>query len=226
MFEYIDKQSDRTLVLISGWAFDWRVFDGLNIDYNLLLFKSLDMNNLIPELSSWIKNSDVKKVSILGWSMGGYVAADFFVQNPESVDKLFLVGIKPKYDLKSLRKIQIMLKRNTSAYMRRFYRDCFAESEQNLLFDAEKRLFKSYEKIFTLEILLSTLDWLGSQKLTSEKLSGIEKATIIHGSEDKIAYFEEAKELAVEANVDFKMINGAGHVLFNNSEFRDILNER
>jgi pimeloyl-ACP methyl ester carboxylesterase len=55
-----------------------------------------DMELLIEDILHYIKNNNLKKVNLLGHSMGGKVAMLFAVTYPNLVDKLIIADISPR----------------------------------------------------------------------------------------------------------------------------------
>ena len=56
-------------------------------------------------------------------------------------------------------------------------------------------------------------------------LSGVRKIRIFHGAEDRIAPLEEALEIKSSlAHAEFICMNGTGHLLFLNPDFKERIN--
>ena len=36
MFKFVDRQKERFLVIMGGWAFDYRIFTGLDLPFNYI----------------------------------------------------------------------------------------------------------------------------------------------------------------------------------------------
>ncbi|MBU0880591.1 MAG: alpha/beta hydrolase [Candidatus Omnitrophica bacterium] len=63
-----------TMLLIPGWATDYRIFNNLNIKYNYLLPVEFSPFMFSEDLLAAMKENGIKKISVLGWSMGGFIA--------------------------------------------------------------------------------------------------------------------------------------------------------
>ena len=90
MFEikFINRGFKDNLVLIPGWATDWRIFDGLDLNYNYISLTEFSPSNFVGGLSQYLENNSIDKVSMFGWSMGAFLAADFTVRNQNKIKEL------------------------------------------------------------------------------------------------------------------------------------------
>ena len=61
-----------------------------------VIFAKVKKGETIKEYSSNIIKSLPKKFSIIGFSMGGFIALDLSINHPERVEKLVLVGTATK----------------------------------------------------------------------------------------------------------------------------------
>ena len=75
-FKYEPKGAEGAILLIPGWATDYRIFSGLDIGYNILLPVEFSPFGFCKGLLDAMDDNHLKKISILGWSMGGYIACD------------------------------------------------------------------------------------------------------------------------------------------------------
>ncbi|WP_321311458.1 alpha/beta fold hydrolase [Halarcobacter sp.] len=87
------------IYLIPGLMTDkrlWsRLIPHLEDEYELIHFQiplSEDFDEIIEDLDREIGN---KKVNILGFSLGGYIASYYTLKNPEKIKRLFLVSSTP-----------------------------------------------------------------------------------------------------------------------------------
>ena len=128
-FEFVDRGKDRNIVLLPGWASDYRVFKVLDINFNYLLPINFYPDSFEESLLDYVKDSNLKNISLLGWSMGGFIAAGLAGKYPNLVDELILVSIRKKYPDKNITQIKKLLKRNKRAYIKSFYKQCFYTKE-------------------------------------------------------------------------------------------------
>lgn len=214
-FEYIDRSSQKAMVLIPGWASDYRIFDSLDLDYDYLIPSGLvRAQNFAPLLLEAIKNNRLDKISLLGWSLGSFLAADFSIKFPELIDKLILVGVRKKYMVDRLREIKSLLIRGKQGYLSGFYRQCFYNQEARLKFKIG--LMKDYLKELDLTFLLEGLDYLAQAKLDVTALKNLNhKIILVQGKEDNIAPLVEAERIKNDLpQAKFIPIEEAGHAVF------------
>ena len=190
---------------------------------------SLEFNYLIPvdfhpstfekDLLETLKENNITKISLLGWSLGGFLAAEFASEYTDLIDKLILVSIRKKYKKEEISKIKKRLNKNKRGYLYWFYTQCFPEKEKMSYF--KKNLLKDYCDRLNLDYLLTTLDYLERAEIRPEVLKKIEKIKIIHGGFDKIAPIQEALDIKNDLlQAEFITIDKAGHIPF----FKDTFN--
>jgi len=192
-FKYIDRNKKSSAVLIQGWATDYRIFEPLELEFNYLVPVKLFPHNFTEDLLGTLKEHNIKNVSILGYSLGGFLASEFASRYPELVDELILVGMRIKYDKDELDKIKENLKKSKKGYLYKFYAQCFIKQDEMTYF--KKNLLKGYLKELDLDYLLDTLDYLGGCRLKAEGLKRVKRIKIIHARDDKIAPIEEAFQI-------------------------------
>ncbi|MBU0895916.1 MAG: alpha/beta hydrolase [Candidatus Omnitrophica bacterium] len=207
-----------TMLLIPGWATDYRIFNNLNIKYNYLLPVEFSPFMFSEDLLAAMKENGIKKISILGWSMGGFIACDIVSKYRDCVDEVIFVGVRRRYEKANNEKIKILLNKDRKAFLYKFYNDCIsADSEAYKWFRAH--LLKDYLESMPLDYLLGELDYLSEHQIEPKYLEGL-KVIFVHGRKDRIAPIEEAmalKEALPQAR--FISIEGAGHIPFFTQEF-------
>jgi pimeloyl-[acyl-carrier protein] methyl ester esterase len=192
-----------TIVLIPGWATDCRIFKAV-------------------ESSKIFKEKPADKISLLGWSLGGFMAAEFASKHPDTIDELILVSIRTKYDPAGLADIKQLLMKDKKAYLYKFYLESFSKEDKEGLAWFKKNLLKSYLQDTKTEDLIRGLDYLSQASIDPERLRQVEKIRIFHGTEDTIAPLGEAEEIGLRLpQAEFIKITGAGHCPFLNRDFRD-----
>ena len=193
-----------TIILIPGWATDCRIFKTV-------------------ESSKIFKEKPADKISLLGWSLGGFMAAEFAYKYPDTIGELILVSIRTRYDPARLADIRRLLRKDKKAYLYKFYLEFFSEEDKEGLAWFKKNLLKSYLQDMKTEDLIRGLDYLLQASIDPERLRQVEKIRIFHGTEDTIAPLKEAEEIGSRLpQAEFIKITGAGHCPFLNRDFRDI----
>lgn len=213
IFKYLDRGRQRTILLVPGWAADHRIFDSLNLKFNYLL--PLDFSPFTFEggILNTLEEKGVGKISLLGWSLGGFLAAEFAAKYPDLVEELILVSIRKKYKEEKIAGIKELLKKSKRGYLYKFYTQCFSKKISLSWF--KKNLLKTYCEEFDLEYLLRTLDYLEKARINTQELAGIERIKIIHGESDRIAPIDEAREVQEAiANAELITIENSGHIPF------------
>ena len=212
-FKYLDRGSNKTIALIPGWATDYRIFDSLNLEFNYLLPFNFSPFAFEDNLLNALKERRIDKVSLLGWSLGGFLAAEFAAKYPNLVEELVLISIRKKYKKKDIAGIKELLKKSKRGYLYKFYTQCFSGRKSLSWF--KKNLLKTYCEEFDLEYLLGTLDYLGKAKINTQGLAGVERIKIIHGESDRIAPINEGREVQEAiTGAELITIENSGHIPF------------
>ena len=211
------------MVLIPGWATDYRFFEPLDLNYNYLLPLKLSPFNFTQDMSEYLKSNSINRVSMFGWSMGAFLAADFTVRNQNMVKELYLLSIRKKYELEALEEIKDKLVKNKTAWLYKFYLSCFSRQDSGALEWFRKGLLKDYLKKYGLSKLCAGLDYLSGAELDTGSLAKLGRLKIFHGVEDAIAPFKEAQEIRDKLpNAEFITMRKTGHALFLGPLFKEI----
>lgn len=224
-FKLFDRGAKETILLIPGWATDYRIFGSLDLDFNYLMPINFSPYDFEKKLIATLKKNGLDKISLLGWSMGGFIASDFLSRHRERIDEIIFIAIRQSYEKETLEEIKSYLKRSRKTYLYKFYRDCFSKKEEEALSWFKRNLLRSYLGQMDLDLLLEGLDYLSSAQLRLRELKRL-KIKFIHGKVDKIAPIEEAlriKESLPQAK--FISIKGAGHMPFLTPDFKRIFYE-
>jgi len=220
-FKLLDRGFKDTLALIPGWASDYRVFDSLDLKYNYLLPVEFYPAGFSRPLIKFLKDELLNKISLWGWSLGGFLAQGFAAAYPELIEELILVSIRSQYDAESLEKIKSQLLKNRKAFLYSFYLECFSKNDSSGSSWFKKHLLKDYCCGFELEGLISGLDYLSQARIEPRFLLKFKKLRIFHGEEDKIAPFNEARRIKDNLPLaDFINMPGIGHLPFLAEDFK------
>ena len=219
---FVNRGYKENLVLVPGWATDYRIFSCLDLPYNYLLPSSYSPFGFAQGLRQGLEKNGLAVVSILGWSMGGFLALDFCNANCGMVKELFLLGIRKKYPHATLREINLKLVKNKNAWLYKFYQDLFAVKEAEGFSWFKKKLLKEYLGAMGLEDLIAGLEYLSRAEVRHEHFVKIDKLRIFHGAHDAVAPLVEAEELSFyHARAEFIRLEDSGHALFFNPDFRE-----
>jgi len=212
-FKYVDRGARGALALIPGWASDYRIFNSLNLKFNYLFPVDFSPFTFKRDLSDAIRKYGIKKLTLFGWSLGGFIAQEFASEYKDLVDGLILVAIRRKYKKEEIEEARKRLIKGKDRYLSEFYFSSFSERKNLRRF--RKGLFKSYCEKFKLDYLLDTLDYLGRLGIDPGLLSGVKNITIIHGEDDRIAPIQESIEIKNSLpEAKFVPVKGAGHMVF------------
>ncbi|MCM8796479.1 MAG: alpha/beta hydrolase [Candidatus Omnitrophica bacterium] len=221
-FKLVKKGFKDILVLVPGWAADYRIFSRLELNYDYLYPRHSYPADFVNSLCAYLKNNSIQKVSLFGWSMGAFLAYDFSILNPELVDALYLIGIRKRYDHSALKEVADNLRKNKRAFLYKFYQDCFSQSDQDSYLWFKRHLMHDYLNDITEETLIYGLDYLGTSQLDPQNLKSIKKVKIYHGRQDKIAPFSELLKIKQDAPfAEFVVFPGLGHIPFISPSFQE-----
>lgn len=213
------------LLLIPGWAADYRIFEKLDLKFNYLVPVAFSTTDFKERLLESIHKNSLDKVSIFAWSMGAFLAADFISEYPEKAGRhVFFVSAKRQYDAEAINAIKEYLKKNRRGYLYKFYDECFSGGEKESFSEFKRRLLKSYISTMTSEALLEGLGYLsGASFMLRDSLKS--NVIFIHGACDRIAPIDEALQLKSGLpQSEFIVIEKAGHLPFLSHDFNSIIN--
>lgn len=174
-----------------------------------VLFHPFDFQEKLLQI---IQAQKISKISLVGFSLGGFIAADFAAKYPDLVDDVCLVGIRKQYPRKNLDMVAGLLRKNKTIFLHGFYRQCFYEKKAWEWF--KQNLLKDYCQNFDEEYLLQGLLCLEQAYIDVEKLQIVKNVRILHGQHDKIAPLSEAREIAGQLpQSTFVRFETAGHFI-------------
>ena len=221
-FKFVDRSYKETLLLIPGWALDCRIFNFVDLKYNYLVSTFIWPTDFMQEANSAIEELGLKRVSILGHSMGGFLAKDFALKYPEKIGELILVGIRRKYSEEEIRPVRENLRKNRAAFIYKMYDQSFSEAEKDLLSWFKSNLLKIYIQEMDDPMLDAGLDYLSKAEIRPEGLENI-KTRFIHGENDAIAPIDEAAAIALRLPAArFDRVKDGGHMIPLRKDFNSI----
>lgn len=227
MFEFVDRAAGRTLVLISGWAFDSTIFSSLDLPYDYLLFSGDTIELFEQQLKKEVAARELDNISLFGWSQGAFAAAEFAAKYPRLVDEVTLVGARSQYEDQAVDRVQRYLRKNAHLFLSKFYKECFSKYEQAVYHRLRDSLLADYLKSISVEKLASQLDWLRNKRIVPTSLKDAARLTFVHGREDAIAPAAEVAELANRIpGAQLILFEKTGHIPFLRNDFSNRLYEK
>ena len=224
-FKFFDRGYNATTLLIPGWASDWRIFNTLNLDSNYLiptLFSPFDFDKGLLDI---LNQNGLKKIAVMGWSMGGFIAYGLLLKYQDIINEAVLISVRRRYEKENIENIKTYLKKNARAFLYKFYKDCFSANEKEELAWFKDNLLKEYLGLRGSDMLFEGLDYLSNAEI-NEMNTNDTKLRLIHGEEDRIAPIKDAYELKkIMPKAELVVVNGSGHMPFLNSNFNRILND-
>lgn len=210
-----------TLVLIPGWATDHRIFSAFELSYDYLVPTGFSPAGFVDDLVLLLDRLVLPRVSLWGWSLGGFLASEFAARFPARVKALTVSNIRRRYESSLLDGIRNKILKDKKAYLYKFYLSCFSRADAEGLEWFRKNLLKDYLERMETAHLLEGLDYLASVRFDPPLLQGIKEIRCFHGEDDAIAPYPEAQEaVALLKQARFTLLPGVGHLPFFSSAFK------
>ncbi|HID98302.1 MAG TPA: alpha/beta hydrolase [Thermodesulfobacteriaceae bacterium] len=216
-FCFRSRQFRQSLVLLPGWGFLPAIFSRLDLPFNYIVPSGQISGNISDHLLRFMLENGLERVNILGWSMGGVAAIDFFTSHPELVNAMYLVSLRRSFSGEEIDAQVRAVESDRDGALRNFYRRCFAGHKEDYRW-FEGTVEGAMTEGISTEKLIEGLEYL---RMNPVDLAGIPEPEgglqVFHGTRDLIAPLEEMPALL--AGVNLTLIRGAGHVPFFSREF-------
>lgn len=173
------------------------------------------MELMAEVLQSILEKHDINSISIIGHSMGGYVALAFTELYNHKVDKLVLLNSTSAGDSDERkhnrdRAIKVIAQ-NPDAFISMAICNLFGESAQDQ-YAMEIQKLKKEAATFPIEGIIATIRGMKNRKDRSFVLKDFRNEKImICGKEDPIIPYEVSKNLALQTDSKLKTVSG-GHM--------------
>ncbi|MBP2673684.1 MAG: Biotin synthesis protein BioH [Deltaproteobacteria bacterium] len=211
----VDGGTPPSMVLLPGWATDGRLFDGLFPGVSTVRVSGALRPGGFPDrLAAFLDAAAPGPVTVVGWSLGGFLAAEFAARHPGRVRRLVLVGVRRRYPAVDVEAVRERLSHDRKGCLSDFYTQCFFPSRM-----AEYRRFRAglqreYLREMDDAALLEGLSCLASSTLSAAALPPCPVA-FVHGEKDVVAPAAEAEALARESGrATYRLLRGAPHAAF------------
>lgn len=162
-----------------------------------------------------LAHHDVKSATIVGHSLGGYVALALIEKYHEKVNKLILLNSTPAKDskdrIKNRDRALKVIAQNPRVFISMAIDNLFIDNSQDS-FVADIQNMKNEALQFPIEGVIATILGMKARKDRTQVLKIFNKEKImICGIDDPIINYNEAKILALRTLSQFKKIDG-GHM--------------
>lgn len=210
-------------VLLPGWATDGRIFDGVLPGVAAVTTGPIRPEGFPRRLAAFLDRTARTPVTVVGWSLGGFLAAEFAREYPDRVRRVVLVGIRREYPEADVEAVLRSLSADPDGCLSGFYAQCFYPSQ----IPAYRRFRGGLQAAYLREMdggaLREGLSYLAGARLSGEALP-VCPVAIVHGGKDVVAPFAEAERLAREGgNATFHPLPGAAHAAFLADGFRAVV---
>jgi pimeloyl-ACP methyl ester carboxylesterase len=221
----LDRGFKDTILLIPGWAADYRIFGTLKLDFNYLVPSGISLDRFTARCIGAMDEYGLETVSVLGWSMGAFLALDLAADFPDRTGpSITMVSARPRYDPDVISGIRVYMKANRAGYLYRFYNECFSEEEEDARHWFRLNLMRPYLKGLDAALLDEGLEYLSGAHIEQDRLKGL-GVRFIHGKNDKIAPVDEVTAMKASSPLSkLLIIDGAGHMPFLNKNFTEVFN--
>jgi pimeloyl-ACP methyl ester carboxylesterase len=178
-------------------------------------------------------HQQLERFSVIGHSMGGYVALALAESNPpsclgeassERIKKLILLNSSSLADAEDKKKERnraiTMIQKHPEAFVRMAVKHLFLPEDQKRLSAEINTAITEAEKC-SQQGIINTLKGMRDRKERTEVLQQMsERSLIVLGEEDKVVNFEKTKSIAEKVGVPLKILPG-GHM--SHIEYPDLL---
>ncbi|MBF0544591.1 MAG: alpha/beta hydrolase [Candidatus Riflebacteria bacterium] len=212
------------VVVFPGWATDYRIFENLHLEANLIFPPDPFEEGIEERLATYFVKNKIGKATILGWSLGGFISARFAKSYPGLVKNLVLCGMRPEYPHELIEETRRKLLADRDGFLKNFYRQCFLPAQKSDYNEFHKYLLSQYLAEMDNSQLSASLELLGKLKLEYEN-PGPFPSFLIHGFRDVVAPVQEMENFILKAQwVTLKVLINSSHAVFLNPEFSKTVN--
>ncbi len=213
-FLYRPRPGAAPVVLLSGFATDRRILEGIAPAASRIVPGNGSADGAADRLAAFLRDAGIGKVTLFGWSMGAFVAAEFAEKHPASVERMVLAGARRRFDRPGLDAFRRSLRENPARCLEEFYARCFLPAQRAAYRRFRETLLPSYLREMEVGRLLRDLDYLENAEIRPEKVPP-RPAAFVHGGHDVIAPTDEARALAAEIpGAAFHALPNAAHAAF------------
>ena len=221
----VSGEGEPSVVLLPGWATDGRIFEGVFPGVTAVTTGPLRPEGFTARLAKFLGRATPGPVTLVGWSLGGFLAADFARNYPDRVRRVVLVGIRRGYPEGDVEAVRRSLSADPGSCLSGFYTQCFYPSQMSAYRRFRAGLQEAYLREMDVGALREGLSYLAGARLSGRTLPDCPVA-IVHGEKDVVAPLSEAEGVAREGgNATFHALPGAAHAAFLADGFRGVVSD-
>ncbi|MEJ2332922.1 MAG: alpha/beta fold hydrolase [Desulfobulbaceae bacterium] len=204
-------------LFLPGWGFDGNILR-LHKPLPPWIYPEtpLDPESINQDLLRFLAAENIRKVRLVGWSMGAMLGLKFAAGHSELIDSLVLVSLRPHWPADEIENLRSEFSLNPEDFLKGFYRKCFLGDKQTY-----RNFCATLEPLYLGAVnsnkkrLQRGLDFLAAFTIPCP-LPDI-PTKLVHGSQDIIA---PVQEMATLPGADVDVIDNAGHgVLLHEGSF-------
>ncbi|MSP64751.1 MAG: alpha/beta fold hydrolase [Ignavibacteria bacterium] len=186
----------------------------------------LSIDLFVGDLLAQIENLKIDKVTLVGLSMGGYVAQRFYQFYPELVKRLILCNTRPQKDSADGKKlrfevIEFIKNGNYNSFVENFIKKSVAQNNLERIYPVLLEIIQKNKEENVCDALLC----LANRPDTTEVLPTINIPTlVIAGQNDELISVDILREMSNSIrNSEFVIFKNVGH--FSNLENSKLFND-
>ncbi len=204
-------------LFLPGWGFDGNILR-LHKPLPPWIYPEtpLDPESINQDLLRFLAAEKIRKVRLVGWSMGAMLGLKFAAGHSELIDSLVLVSLRPHWPADEIENLRSEFSLNPEDFLKGFYRKCFLGDKQTY-----RNFCATLEPLYLGAVnnniirLQRGLDFLAAFTIPCP-LPDI-PTKLVHGSQDIIV---PVQEMATLPGADVDVIDNAGHgVLLHEGSF-------
>jgi pimeloyl-ACP methyl ester carboxylesterase len=181
------------------------------------------MELMAEVMNEVMQNLQISKTTLMGHSMGGYVALAYAELFPEKVERLILLNSTPTADSEERKENRDralkVIDQNPQAYISMAIGNLFTETSREK-FASEIEILKREAYTFPVEGIKAAIKGMRNRKDRTEVLKNFKKEKyMILAKEDPILPILEAKKIAEQCGCSLKIIEGGHMSLIENWDF-------
>lgn len=216
-FNYINRGYGEWLLLIPGWGFISNIFSRLDLAFNYILPAAPVTGDITRHITAITHVSGIKKIHLLGWSLGATVAAIILKERAAMVETTSLISVMQRFSATDAEKVYEDIRRNRQDALKKFHRLCFTGQKKDHAWFTE-RLQKETIRQWDRHSLESGLRFLVDHQFDSTILRE-KDVWCFQGSRDIVSPLNRSPCRHFER---LHIIKGAGHLPFLTETFHSL----